>query len=63
MKQAGEVAYLTGDSGKSWGAALKATDDSTNPLIISIGHRLSLDMAIECTKACIGQYRIPEPIR
>ena len=63
LNKGGEFAYLTGESGKRWGAALKATNDSTNPLIVSIGHRVSLDTAIECTKACIVQFRIPEPIR
>lgn len=63
LNKGGEFMYLTGDSGKQWGAALKATDDSTNPLIVSIGHRVSLDTAIECTKACIVQFRVPEPIR
>lgn len=54
---------MTGDSGKNWGAALRATDESKNPLIVSIGHRVTLDTALDCVKALIGKYRIPEPIR
>jgi deoxyribonuclease V len=42
---------------------LRATDESTNPLIISIGHRISLDTALDCVKALTGKYRVPEPIR
>ena len=57
------MALLTGYSGKTWGAALRATDDSKNPLIVSIGHKISLKTALECTKACILKFRIPEPIR
>lgn len=63
LQKGGEFVYLTGDSGKNWGAALRATDDSKNPLIVSIGHRISLETAIDCVKALIGKYRIPEPIR
>lgn len=63
LAKGGDFVYLTGDSGKNWGAALRATDDSKNPIIVSIGHRISLDSALKCTKSMIGQYRIPEPIR
>ena len=54
MVKGGDFVYLTGDSGKNWGAALRATDDSKNPLIISIGHRVNLETAIKCTKLLIG---------
>jgi deoxyinosine 3'endonuclease (endonuclease V) len=50
---AGDFAYLTGNSGKQWGAALKATEDTKNPLIVSVGHKVSLNTAITATKACI----------
>ena len=55
--------YLTGNSGKNWGAALRATDEAKNPLIVSIGHKVSLDTALDCVKAMITKFRIPEPIR
>ncbi len=37
---------LKGNSGKTWGAALNSTEETTNPLIISIGHKIDLDTAI-----------------
>ena len=54
---------MVGTSGKVWGAALRATDGAATPLIVSIGHRVSLETALEATQACIGEFRIPEPIR
>lgn len=63
LQKGGEYCFLTGESGKNWGAALRATDDSSNPIIISVGHRVCLDTAIACVKATLFKYRIPEPIR
>lgn len=63
LKKGGDIVKLVGDSGKVWGAALRATDDAKNPLIVSVGHRVSLETALECTYACIDKFRIPEPIR
>jgi len=54
---------LKGDSGKIWGVALRATNDCKKPLIVSQGHRVSLQTAIDVTLNCIHKYRIPEPIR
>ena len=63
LKKAGDLVELKGDSGKVWGAALRSTDDSTNPVIISVGHRVTLATAINATLACISKFRIPEPNR
>ena len=77
LLKGGDLEYLIGDSGKYWGAAFRSTwsykntyfiifcctDDSKNPIIISIGHRISLDTAIDVVKSWIIGYRIPEPIR
>ena len=63
LNAAGDFVNLTGDSGKTWGVALRATNDSSNPLIVSQGHRVSLQTAIDVTIACIRKFRIPEPIR
>lgn len=52
-----------GDSGKVWGNAYRSTQESKNPIIISIGHKITLENAIKVVKACIRKYRIPEPIR
>jgi deoxyribonuclease V len=35
----------------------------TNPLIISIGHRINLETAVEYVLACCRGYRLPEPTR
>jgi deoxyinosine 3'endonuclease (endonuclease V) len=62
LHQAGDKIFLTGNSGKVWGCALRATDDSINPIIISIGHKISLESAVKIvSESCI--YRVPEPIR
>ena len=63
LNSAGDVVHLVGNSGKTWGAALKSTSTSQNPIYISIGHRISLKTAIEIVKLTISKSRIPEPIR
>jgi deoxyribonuclease V len=58
----GSVAYLR-DS-KRWnetiGAAVR-TREGTNPVCVSVGHRISLDEAIEWTLPLSPQYRVPMP--
>lgn len=44
------------------GAALR-TRSRVKPVYVSIGHRLSLETAIELILRCTGKYRLPEPIR
>lgn len=62
LHQAGDTKFLVGNSGKVWGCALRATDDSVNPIIISIGHKISLESAVKIvSESCF--YRVPEPIR
>ncbi|KJE98069.1 endonuclease V family protein, variant 2 [Capsaspora owczarzaki ATCC 30864] len=62
LSHSGATAKLVGISGREWGAALRSTEDSTNPVFISVGHRISLDHAIRITKtSCL--HRIPEPVR
>jgi deoxyribonuclease V len=34
-----------------------------NPLVISPGHRLSAETALECVVACGGEYKLPPPTR
>lgn len=63
MFKGGDLIELEGNSGKIWGAALRATSESKNPIIISIGHRIDLKTAIKVVKACITKYKIPEPVR
>jgi hypothetical protein len=62
LVKAGDYNYLKGTSGSIWGAALKCTEKSTDPLIVSVGHKVSLDTAINIvTNSC--RFRVPEPIR
>ncbi|KAL5714546.1 hypothetical protein ACHQM5_016490 [Ranunculus cassubicifolius] len=57
-----DVITLNGLSGRTWGAAIRSTPDSSKPIFVSIGHCISLDTAISVVKlAC--KYRIPEPVR
>ncbi len=44
------------------GAVLR-TKRNVRPLFISPGHDINLGDAIRVTMACIGRYRIPEPLR
>lgn len=58
----GDYKKLVGKSGAIWGAALRSTDDSKIPMIISVGHKVTLDTAIEVVKHTT-KHRVPEPIR
>jgi len=44
------------------GAALR-TKDRTNPIYVSVGHKIDLPTAIRYTLACGRGYRVPEPTR
>lgn len=48
--------------GETIGTALR-TKKRTNPLIISLGHRVSLPTAVQLVQQCIRGYRLPEPTR
>ncbi|KAK3269448.1 hypothetical protein CYMTET_22109 [Cymbomonas tetramitiformis] len=52
---------LQGDSGNVWGAAV-AAPSCIKPVFISVGHRVSLETAVELTKR-VSRTRIPEPVR
>ncbi len=62
LLKGGDQVALVGDSGKEWGIAYRSTSESKNPIIISIGHRVSSQTAVKVVKACIRKYRIPEPV-
>lgn len=52
---------IVGNSGRVWGTAIKATEESSDPMIISVGSKISLKTALELIKqVCI--YRVPEPV-
>ena len=50
------------DKGKVIGAVLR-TKDKTNPMYISIGHKIDLPTAISYAMKCCQGYRLPEPTR
>lgn len=43
--------------------AVVRTRTNVKPLFISVGHRCTLDEAVELTLACTTKYRLPEPTR
>ena len=61
-KDKGSFVMLKGRSGKIWGAGLKSGKDSCDPLIVSVGHRMSIETAIKIVDTC-SKTRVPEPIR
>lgn len=61
-KKKGEYFKLVGNSGFEYGAILMPLDNTTRPLYVSIGNKISLDTSIRLTLKCCN-YRIPEPIR
>ena len=44
-------------------AMLLRSKKRSNPLIISAGHRVSLETAVVVVKNCLKNYRLPEPTR
>ncbi len=62
LKKKGDSKKLIGKSGVQWGYAVRTTKEDDVPMIISIGHKISNETALQIAKkACI--YRVPEPIR
>ncbi|NXU20987.1 ENDOV Endonuclease, partial [Pardalotus punctatus] len=62
LQRSGETFPLTGTSGKVLGMVLRSYNNSSKPLYVSVGHRVSLDTAVRLVKACC-RFRVPEPIR
>lgn len=58
---AGSYAVLI-DNEEVVGAALR-TYDNVSPVFVSVGHRVTLDDAIQVVMQCSKGYRIPEPTR
>ena len=53
---------LTGKSGRVWGHALRSSDKAVEPMIVSVGHRVSIETAVKVVNECC-KFRVPEPIR
>ncbi|MBI3611103.1 MAG: deoxyribonuclease V [Nitrospirae bacterium] len=53
---------LAGNQGEVIGAVVR-TKDKTNPVYVSVGHKIDLPTAIRYTLDCACGYRIPEPTR
>ena len=54
--------YLKGNSGRIWGVALKNTAKSYDPLIVSIGNKISIDTAVDLTKR-FSVTRVVQPVK
>ena len=62
IKEAGDFSLLVGDSGKAWGAAVRNTKGAINPIFVSVGHKIELDISVKCILK-LSEYRVVEPIR
>eukprot|EP00794_Sanderia_malayensis_P008796 gene8796-9737_t len=62
LKKAGDRFELIGQSGKVHGQALKSTDKSSNPVFISVGHKISLETSTNIVNQCC-KFRTPEAVR
>jgi deoxyribonuclease V len=50
------------DGSETIGAVLR-TRPRVQPVYVSIGHRISLPLAVRCVMACTRDYRLPETTR
>ncbi|CAG8474422.1 7876_t:CDS:2 [Dentiscutata erythropus] len=62
LNKGGDVYFLRGVSDTTYGAAVRSLENTTNPIYVSIGHRICLETAIQLVIKCC-RYRIPEPTR
>jgi deoxyribonuclease V len=59
--EAGAIAPLV-HRGETMGMALRSKV-RTNPLIVSVGSRMSLENSVALVQSCLRGYRLPEPTR
>ncbi|TRY76893.1 hypothetical protein TCAL_09581 [Tigriopus californicus] len=62
LREPGQVFPLMDTSGRILGLALKTTAQSSKPVFVSVGHRVTLNTAKRVVLA-VSTYRVPEPIR
>ena len=58
----GAARFPLSHKGEEIGTVLRSRDGS-RPLYISIGHQISLDLAVDLVLATLTRYRLPEPTR
>ena len=58
----GNYTEIRAEDGEVIGAALR-TKKGSQPLIVSIGHKIDLESAIQWVLLCCRGYRLPEPTR
>lgn len=61
-KKKGDTLDLIGKSGFLYGKAFRSTDTTSNPIFISIGHKVNLQTCVDIVNIC-SNYRVPEPVR
>ena len=62
LTEKGSYFLLQGKSKTIYGAGVRVSQTSSNPVFVSTGHRVSLEDAMEIAIRC-SRYRIPEPVR
>lgn len=61
LKKPGDHVILRGNSGRVWAAVYLSGKGSTEPIFVSIGHKITLESAIKVMNLCCA-YRVPEPV-
>ncbi|XP_073481311.1 endonuclease V [Aquarana catesbeiana] len=62
LEDGGDYFHLKGSTGHILGAALKSCKKSSKPIYVSVGHKISLETAVNVVRSCC-KYRVPEPTR
>ncbi|XP_071797466.1 endonuclease V-like isoform X2 [Asterias amurensis] len=58
----GDTFPLITTSGRTLGMALRGSEKSSNPIFVSVGHKVSLATAVRLARRCC-RYRVAEPVR
>lgn len=62
LEVAGSSFDIIGNSGFTFGKVLRSTASASNPIYVSIGHKIGLETCIDLVTNCC-KVRVPEPIR
>lgn len=63
VKTSSEKGWMPLIDGKETIGAAVVTKQGKKPVYVSVGHKVSLERAIEVVIQCVRGYRVPEPIR